>query len=984
MHNSILIIARRFVISVSLLILGVTWVASTGASEPATPQTAADLALVDSLMAETGTPLLKDLKDAVARLSTSNARLIITLDQLAHGPVTATVDLADGKWQRGTASAPQFNRSTHVADASNIVITDTSIRGRISITLIPDAWVPKDKQPRHIEASLDLQYTKASDREWTVTGSWTGKPIAEAHNVSDTPATGKVSGKAEPPAGLLAFNTSTWADGLQFKFDLGAARVNWNRFDAAVMRFPEPRNWKNVRGLRLAVRSPKPRTDAAITAWLMEEDGSWYYVKDAVPLADTDNRAIVHFTDFVSAEWVCPGSHVDENHELDLDKISALAVGVVNPFGIGTVDAIVTELATVGTATPSAPVEVNVTGRTMSVNNHAFIPTGVFGGYADYLPGKFRPGCQRRLHTLPGGGPVAPQDGETFIIDCWGDRLQPPTFLSQQDKWVESLTAAAKNYADACRNNPGKNVLEFWNEPYLDWAKGRLAMREHFFDASTAKENGPVTTRSGVTIPHYVWKPTGGLTVYNETTRAFLTPKDVPANAKAGDTFTRSIKVKKEGKESEVEETLRVVPALQVQDETKFTYWSGKGIGFIYNEMAKVVAKTVHETNPDVPVIVGWGFRWNEDHWAAWDMLYKPTIDLTAAWINGLHEHHYQGDTTAVIGSYEVATAYGMTKHKRWLYSYNTETGDILDFPSRGKFEDAQLRTNAKDYRRLVYVFRDCLYAVMETPDKLMARTEIHTGGRWTDIAFGMLADLRGRLVQCETGDTRVWAVASIDGTDPSAMPADGKPKLVVFVFNDTSDPRTVNLKITPPTQTKWRGNTATVETINLDPDSLAFDMSRAEKPLAAAQVFTHSITLPPHLPVKITLPLDGDPVATAELHRRQFFADDILKKIGHKTEWKTAINLDPAALKQAGRAWLRLVVEGVADGEAICRVGAQSLVIPRAKTQDNANRLLMIPIDINLLAPTTSIAFSTAAGNHDGYQVDMASIVLELDGASK
>ena len=81
---------------------------------------------------------------------------------------------------------------------------------------------------------------------------------------------------------------------------------------------------------------------------------------------------------------------------------------------------------------------------------------------------------------------------------------------------------------------------------------------------------------------------------------------------------------------------------------------------------------------------------WQEDDWAAWDILYKPTIDRNIDWIDGIHEHHYQGDTTAMNGSYEVLSAYGMTEHNKWLYSYNTETNDLVDAPARGAIAEPE------------------------------------------------------------------------------------------------------------------------------------------------------------------------------------------------------------------------------------------------------------------------------------------------------
>ena len=123
----------------------------------------------------------------------------------------------------------------------------------------------------------------------------------------------------------------------------------------------------------------------------------------------------------------------------------------------------------------------------------------------------------------------------------------------------------------------------------------------------------------------------------------------------------------------------------KIRDPTAFTYWSAKGNEFIYNEMLAVYGKAVKEANPDAIVTGGWGMKWNEDSWAAWDPLYLPTFEKNIQYIDGVHEHHYMGDTTDIGGSYEVLTAYSVIEHDKWLYGYNTETNDLLDIPAVGE-----------------------------------------------------------------------------------------------------------------------------------------------------------------------------------------------------------------------------------------------------------------------------------------------------------
>ena len=141
--------------------------------------------------------------------------------------------------------------------------------------------------------------------------------------------------------------------------------------------------------------------------------------------------------------------------------------------------------------------------------------------------------------------------------------------------------------------------------------------------------------------------------------------------------------------------------------------------------MATVVGKTLHDISPETPFVVGWGFRWSEDHWAAGTCSTGTRSTKTSnGWTAA--EHHYQGDPTAMMGTYELLTAYGMASTISGYYSYNTETNDLLDLPARGHVSEPETAKKAQHYRRVAYNLRDCLAAVYMTPDKAKSRTVIH------------------------------------------------------------------------------------------------------------------------------------------------------------------------------------------------------------------------------------------------------------------
>ncbi len=874
-------------------------------------------------------PLLS-IREHIQKLSEENLQLQLKLPGVVSGGVDLTLDRSRGVWREGSATAGNFNKAIHSCRAGeDLVVADGKVTGTIIVHINPDQWVPEDKQAHDVSCTVDLALNTGSGEGavWPVSGTVSGRTLTTAGTLGDEFSEAVTGRAVKPIAG--GFTRGTWDDGLALDFDLGDKRVNWNRFQLTRHGYHEPQDWTGFDGLRVAVRTAVPRDDVSVTVWAKEDDGSWYYAKDVVPLIDGENVGTAWFEDFTLAEWVCPAKWAktgDEDYTLDRSLIGEFAIGVVNPLGVGEVSFTVTVIDTVSTGAEAETASVAVLGKTLDVNGHEMVPAGIFGGYAPYLPAKYRPGCQRAYHTLPGGGPSPCANGEKFIIEMWGDRTQAATLLKNPDGWEQWLIRATRAYGEKAKAKPEEAVLEFWNEPYLDWAKGKN-YNPKFFDQSRAEEGGPVTTTGGIEIPHFKWTRRNG--------------------------------------------------EWKVVDETQFTYWSGKGNGYIYDRMATVVGKTLHETCPEASYIVGWGKKWNEDHWAMWEMLVKPTIDNTIEWIDGCHEHHYQGDTLSIPGTYEVLTAYGMAEYDKWLYSYNTETNELIDVPSRGYVETAAEAKRAQAFKRLTYNMRDCLGCVAFTPDKGLGRTVIHLDHtpQATDIAYGLMSELRGRLVGTSSSDDKVWCLASIDGTDPRAARDDDKRRLVVFVWNDHRRPQTVRVEVAAPTGTALAGGRQ--DEVVLDREDFSFRLKTGELE-AVGESFSAELTIPHRRAVKLSFDLTGEPVDTAEVLRRQFFADDILQQVGRDVPWRTAVQIPAAARAGAKRAWLRCVLESVSDGEAVATVGGTDIVLPRTITGSNVNRIREVAIPLEELADEVPLTFAVAAGNHAGYQVDMASIVIE------
>ncbi len=1028
------------------------------------------------------TPLM-DLKESVQQIEADNLRLHLTLEGAmprGNGGADLTIDVARvaGKWQAGTGKTPEYNQATHEVDASAVKTTGEGISGTMVVTVKPDRWVPKDGKTQTLKVDVNLDLGKLrrvpSDDGEVPIRFWKIMPKSQgpARSVKGT-FTAKLDGKATKgkaggylnlPVRRGRWNMGSWDNGLAMQLDMGTQRVNWNHVRLAIHEFAKVRDLRKYDGLRLTARTPRARTDVGVSVWLRESDGSWYYVKDALPLAKKQTDIVLRLSDFVEAEWVSPTNHMDEDYVLDLSEISHIGLGVVNSLGVGKVDFTIEAIDLVNLPPQTTePARVVATGNLLRVNGHDVVPPGVFGGYAPEIPQQYRPGCQRHLYApsyprvpdhmhlnispdeiadagkimaVLGGdsalarhvvgllderftertlaryrkdkrrvprskdlsrslgrllrnrdlydatlwkdveldkdlraaaaklardathteimkvnrrlltalfaGGVKPETDqrrtEAFFIECFGERFEPALILGHGD-WKQRLAGFGRRYASNAKANRYPARLEFWNEPYLNWAeRSRVNYNLKFYDVSKAKEGGPVHLKRGVEVPHLRWRKVGG--------------------------------------------------KWQVYDPSAFSYWSGRANGWMYDQMLGAISKAVKDTYPAVRVIGGWGFRYNEDHWAAWDILYKPTIDRNIETIDGIHEHHYQGDPTALTGTYEVLTAYAQTRYDKWLHSYNTETNDLVDAPARGAVDTPEKARRAKEYRRMTYNLRDMLHVIWSVPDKYQSRTMIHYNHtpKATEIAFGLTRDLRGRLVETRTTDPDVWCLSSIDGTDPNAMPDDGGKTMVVFVFNDHRSPRDVEIAIDAPAGTTFDGGRIDRTEVDKSSYEIGVKSEKLDTKLRRATEESHrrvrlKVSLDGRTACKVSLPLKGEIKGESEIRRVQHFSPDVLQTVRPGEAFDTKVKIDKDALSGARSAWLRLVVEDIAPGEGVVTVGGKTIALPKAYTADNQTHIVEVPVAVEDLSAETKLTFAVRdESDGAGYRVDMASVVTESE----
>jgi hypothetical protein len=206
--------------------------------------------------------------------------------------------------------------------------------------------------------------------------------------------------------------------------------------------------------------------------------------------------------------------------------------------------------------------------------------------------------------------------------------------------------------------------------------------------------------------------------------------------------------------------------------------------------------------------------------------------------------------------------------------------------------------------------------------------------------------------------------------------PGETGQSLVVIVFNDHRKARDFELSVSPPTGTTF--TKGKVERTKVDGKTFEIGIEMEDAPGVTPGGATFKLSLPGRSAWKTTLPLTGKIVAKPEVERRQFFSETILQPVAPGQPLKLNVKLDAAAMKQAKRAWARLVVEDIDTGEATMKLGRKTTKLPKTLTPDNVCRIVELPLEPGDLAETMEFEFTVNPGNHAGYRVDMVSVVLE------
>lgn len=868
-----------------------------------------------------------------------------------------------------------------------------------------------------------------------------------------------VGDKALKDYGALEFSgAETQDEKVSFLFDMGTKRSNWTKNKWSVMNFAQVADLSAYDGITLKVSTDQPRRDVGVYVAIREADKTWYAHAWACELTQNSNEATIRFADFATPAYSNPpqGGFKDENDRLDVDKIDGIAIGVINPLGVGEVSFTLEALRFTGTPKTSAePVKIDITGEFLDVNGTTMIAPGTFGSFnlksiptggqsfikineqtipvvnrkftyegQEYtldrrnrvrikMPGqkkpkrftatvpsmlraeKFRMGSDRTIQYGMTNGIRPGTAAIPMMINSYGDRTQPPIRLSAN--WKEQMEQMAKNAANAA--SKAQVYVEFWNEPYLNWANdNRKGFNPANYDISKAKEGGPVHIKhDGAVVPHLKWtkkqdvlpwdwnrygkqefrrgRDEKGRVTMGSWARPYQTQRHVwaqkvkdenpPDNVKDGETYTGG-----NGK------TYTAFTPWTIYDETQFTYWSGKGMSKLYDEPLVAFAKSAKEKAGDkVTIIAGWGNRPSEDHWAGFFQLYKPTIDASWQYIDGINDHDYGGSPIRMPANYEVVNAYSVNTYRNPLTFWNTETASNMDPQAHGG--EIQMSGDAMKFQ---WVTRKVAQALDAVPDKIRNFSHFGLGGGfWSDggegKAFDMMRELRGRLLYADKQAGDVYVVAGIDGTDPIAPRGElgDKHVFTAMIINDHLLPREAEISINAPAGASFaesgRVRVASYDWASGKPDiketSIATDGKTA----------TLALTLESRAPVVVNIPLTNkiDPATPATVKQVQHLHKAVLHEVTAEAPATAEIEVPEAS--KAKRATLRLVVERLAAGEGQVVINGKTIALPATPTPEGNPLIVRIPLDTSILKSKNTVSFEVTDANRAGFLLGMASI---------
>jgi hypothetical protein len=110
-------------------------------------------------------------QETAGAVAPGDALYTLTLHQAIprHNFINVFLTCRGGMFLGGFATSPNFNNSIHTLDLTGLRLEGDRLRGALGVTIVPDAWIPKDRKPVPCRFELDAA---AVDGE--VAGRFTG------------------------------------------------------------------------------------------------------------------------------------------------------------------------------------------------------------------------------------------------------------------------------------------------------------------------------------------------------------------------------------------------------------------------------------------------------------------------------------------------------------------------------------------------------------------------------------------------------------------------------------------------------------------------------------------------------------------------------------------------------------------------------------------------------------------------------------------
>ncbi len=568
-----------------------------------------------------------------------------------------------------------------------------------------------------------------------------------------------------------------------------------------------------------------------------------------------------------------------------------------------------------------------VTPHRITINKVSQVPIGIFGLHASRLSPELIEdwGVEafRQIYQFPDGQPILPghygtpghphytiAENTSMILETWYDRYQPAWVVSEPENWKKRFHDLAQEYGKNAAKTGRTHHVQFWNEPFVNWSRGPgVNFDGDYYKKDNTEKGQPMTIKGDdEPVPHAEWKEPQ-LRAINVEKKAvdYLATRYGPKrikdeetgkdrDAKDGDTFTWR----------DTEYVWQLMPWGHDPSEREVGR-PGKASAGFYAEMAGEFSKQMKEANPDVKVVLGWGYGIFSKGWQAWEHMNKPVIDSSWQYMDALSEHHYGYNPWLTVTSYEVALGYAMSKYNKWIIFYNTECGITAGRPPQPR-EGQDFAPVAFSYgkRWMDYMMRDVSMIMSHCPDKLVMRMEHephnNTGSRHV---YRLFKQFRGDLVYATSYDPMIWVSAAVNETEDGAT-------LCVVVYNDNNGPRDVPLLIEPPTGYEFD----TAYRDYLQSEHIYHTLMAEPVYIDNKERFADTVKIEKKEGTKFLFHLKGKGKGATRVVSNQYFGDPILENIEPEKPIETVITIPQEDIKNIASAKVRIGLEGWSQDE--------------------------------------------------------------------